>query len=222
MTSVSSSRPRCFRSVISAADGWSVSWHCSARSLRQVAVLVPAAVVELDEAHAALGQPPRQQAVGGEGAGLARVGAVQLEGVLPARSTGRSAPARRSACGRPSRTARCAWRSRDRRSRRSCMLVELAERVEHRRGASSASMPGGIRRGTAPDRRRRGTCTPWCCDGRKPLPHRREKSGWSALMPLRLRDQHDERRQVLVLAAQAVAEPGADARAARAAGCRSG
>ena len=49
--------------------------------LGQVRVLVPAAMEELDEAHAALGQPAGQQAVGGEGAGLARVGAVQGEGV---------------------------------------------------------------------------------------------------------------------------------------------
>ncbi len=38
----------------------------------QVRVLVPAAVEELDEPHAALGQPAGQQAVGGERPGLAR------------------------------------------------------------------------------------------------------------------------------------------------------
>ena len=26
--------------------------------------------------------------------------------------------------------------------------------------------------------------TPWCCVGKKPLPHRREKIGWSVLLPL--------------------------------------
>ena len=41
--------------------------------------MVPVAMVELDEAHAALGQPPRQQAVVGERAGLARVRAVEVE-----------------------------------------------------------------------------------------------------------------------------------------------
>src|SRR5712692_7555931 len=45
----------------------------------QVVVLVPAAVVELNKAHAALGQTPRQQAVGGVGAGLPRIGSVQFE-----------------------------------------------------------------------------------------------------------------------------------------------
>ncbi len=49
--------------------------------LGQVAVLVPAAMKELHEPHAPLAQPPGQQAVGGEGAGRARLGAVQLENV---------------------------------------------------------------------------------------------------------------------------------------------
>ena len=40
----------------------------------QVAVLVPALMVELDELHAALGQAAREQAVRGEGAGLAQSG----------------------------------------------------------------------------------------------------------------------------------------------------
>ena len=51
------------------------------RFCRQLAVMVPIAMVELDEAHAALGQAARQQAVRGEGAGLFRVLAVQFEGV---------------------------------------------------------------------------------------------------------------------------------------------
>ena len=45
----------------------------------EVPVLVPAAHVELDEPHVALGQAARQQAVGGEAAGLVDVGAVHLE-----------------------------------------------------------------------------------------------------------------------------------------------
>ena len=48
-------------------------------SPRQVAVLVPAAVEDLDEPHVALGQPPGQQAVGGKRAGLARIRPVKLE-----------------------------------------------------------------------------------------------------------------------------------------------
>ena len=49
-----------------------------------VAVVVPVAVVELNEAHAALGQPAGQQAVGGERA-VARLGAVQIERRLAVR-----------------------------------------------------------------------------------------------------------------------------------------
>ena len=49
---------------------------------RQVAVLVPAHVEELNEPHAAFGQPAGQQAVGGIGAGLLHLGAVHVEHVL--------------------------------------------------------------------------------------------------------------------------------------------
>ena len=45
----------------------------------ETAVVVPALVVELDEADAAFGQAARQQAVGGECAGGAAVGAVEVE-----------------------------------------------------------------------------------------------------------------------------------------------
>src|SRR6185436_3739288 len=38
--------------------------------VREVAVLVPAAHVELDESHAALGEPAREEAVRGERSGL--------------------------------------------------------------------------------------------------------------------------------------------------------
>ena len=62
-TSVSSSMPRCFRSLISAAHGWSTSSAMTCDVVLDVAVVVPVAVVELDEPHAALGQPAGQQAV---------------------------------------------------------------------------------------------------------------------------------------------------------------
>ena len=64
MTSVSSSMPRCLRSVSRAAIGWSIS----PASLRWFASILswlshgwPGAVPELHEAHAALEQPPRDQ-----------------------------------------------------------------------------------------------------------------------------------------------------------------
>ena len=49
---------------------------------RQVPVLVPAAHVELDEAHAALGEPPREQAVRREGAGRLHLRPVERERLL--------------------------------------------------------------------------------------------------------------------------------------------
>ena len=51
--------------------------------LRQLAVVVPVAMEKLDEAHAALGQPPRQQAIRREGARLFRIRPVQLERRAP-------------------------------------------------------------------------------------------------------------------------------------------
>ena len=71
-------------------------------------MLVPAAMEELDEPHAALGQPPGQQAIGGERAGVARRRGRTGRTCAPARSRDRSARAPRSACETPFRTARCA------------------------------------------------------------------------------------------------------------------
>ena len=80
MTSVSSSRPRCFRSRISAADGLvGVAGESTGSFFGKAAVMVPAAVIELDEAHVALGEAAGEQAVGGERAGLAGIVAVELE-----------------------------------------------------------------------------------------------------------------------------------------------
>ena len=66
MTSVSSSRPRCFRSLTSAAHGLVGVAAVLLQVVDQVAVLVPGFVEELDEAHAALDQAAGQQAVVGE------------------------------------------------------------------------------------------------------------------------------------------------------------
>src|SRR5690606_12940601 len=46
------------------------------------AVMVPILVIELDESNAALREPPREDAVRRERAGLARVGAVLLEHMI--------------------------------------------------------------------------------------------------------------------------------------------
>ncbi len=69
------------------------------------------------------------------------------------------------------------------------------------------SMPSGLLRystGSFPLRKR----TPWCLDGRKPLPQSRDDQRLAAFV---LGDHDDERRQVFVLGPQSVAQPGAHA-----------
>ena len=145
MTSVSSSRPRCFRSLTSAADGWSVSRHWILSCVGQVAVLVPAGVHELDEPHAALGQPAGHQAVVGERALPLHVGAVHVEDVLRlVREVGQLRHARLH-LDRPSRTGRCAWRSPGRRTRCSFSSLSLA-RSSSRPRRTSRLMPSGLDR----------------------------------------------------------------------------
>ena len=83
MTSVSSSSPRCFRSLISAASGLidllGTSWQAVDDVVAGAgAVDVPAPVEELHVAHAVLDQPAGEQAVVGERR-RARLGAVHLE-----------------------------------------------------------------------------------------------------------------------------------------------
>ena len=107
-------------------------------------MLVPAAVEELDEAHAALGQPAGEQAVGGEGAGLAGVGAVQLEDV--AGSFERSVSSGTEVCMRNA-ISYCAMRVA---ISGSPILVELGCRSASPgrralRARVRASMPVGIR-----------------------------------------------------------------------------
>ena len=84
--------------------------------LRQVPVLIPAAMEELNEADSAFGQPPRQNAIEGERARLARVGAVTLERLFRFfRQIGQFGH-RTTAFGRPSRTAPRATEFRGRRT----------------------------------------------------------------------------------------------------------
>ena len=46
------------------------------------AVMVPALMIELDEPHTPLGQPPGQQTVGGKAAGILGIGTVTIEDML--------------------------------------------------------------------------------------------------------------------------------------------
>ena len=168
--------------------------HWPRISLRQIAVLVPAAMEELDEAHAALGQAARQNAVGGVGARLARIRAVQFEGGRRAPSRGPSAPAPSSASGTPSRTARCAWRSPGPDTASAFSSFSLRQIVEEAPARVASNSPADST-DTAPGRRPSGTSRPDICVGRKPLPHCRSAS--ACALPRALRHHHDERRQVL-------------------------
>ena len=100
---VSSSIPRCFRSVIRAAAGLVDLLGLELDVVLDAAVVVPVAVVELDEAHAALGQAAGQQAVRGERA-VGALGAVQLQDVLAGSPERSIRPGTLACIGRPSRT----------------------------------------------------------------------------------------------------------------------
>ena len=69
MTSVSFSRPRCFRSAADPAIGLSMARAAVGERFLQVAVMVPAAERDLDEAHARFDEPAGQQALPAEAAG---------------------------------------------------------------------------------------------------------------------------------------------------------
>ena len=81
ITSVSSSSPRCLRSLIERGGGLIGGAAVGLEVARDVGVGVPAFVIDVDEPHAALDHPPRQQAGPGE-RGFVRIGAVHRQGRL--------------------------------------------------------------------------------------------------------------------------------------------
>ena len=106
-----------------------------------VAMLIPAAVIELDEAHIAFGEPAREQAVGRIGAQLRDSDRISENGVRFLREVGDPAPT--SACDRPSR---CAIRVSISGSplRVALHRVQLRGRIEHL--PPSRDTPGGSSR----------------------------------------------------------------------------
>ena len=180
---------------------WSVSLRLAGNLLRQIVVLVPAAMEELDEAHAALGQPPRQQAVRREACRASAHRRPYSSKVLRRllRQVGQLRH-RASASGTPSRTARCAWRSPDRRTPRAPPGSARARSSRNRRRACALKPAGFDRYSTgSPHRaelhaliaRRQKAAAP------EPVVER-----LIVRIAAALRDHHDERRQILVLAAQ--------------------
>ena len=175
--------------------------------------MVPVAVIELDEPHAALGQPPREQAVGGERA-VGRLARRTARARAAARRRCPSAPARSSACGRPARTARCACRSPGLRSVSLRSRFELVDRVDRRRRCRCVRRRPADCRGSAP----RSPCE-WNCDALEP-------AGQEAAVPLPRGDRLRIAAALAMLvsttkpgrfvgfAAQAVRDPRAHARPA--------
>ena len=167
-------------------------------------MLVPAAFIKLDEAHAALSQPARQQAIRGVGAGLARIRSVQVEDALRLFRQIHQLRHRRLHAIRHLvlRDARLNFGIA---VRLGVHLVQLRDSVEHApaRGFVDAGRVGQIQHRIA-----RGAEV-------HALIFRRQKSAAPQAREqrlvridgARLRDQHHERRQILVLAAQPIADP---------------
>ncbi len=182
-TTVSSSRPRALRSRSSPAIGWSERTHIFSKSepgvmspwLSQLpeAPVEPGAAPELDEPHAALDQPPRDEAIAARAARSSHRRSRRAFWWRRSRRAGRAPPARRAACAPPARSSRCALRAANRR-RRSCARLSFAEQVE---SLAFARRDSRSRRSSA--RTRSGTgfsaaglsIVPWCDAGRKPFVH---------------------------------------------------
>ena len=215
MTRVSSSSRARFRSVRSAATGLVGQRRTSSRGWRRcrrgrpIAGDRAAAGIELDEPHAALDQAAGEQAARAE---LGRFGSSSPYSALRLgrfRATGRPPRALRLASGRPARSWRSARPARCRRARVLRRFKRLHE-VEHPAllGRSNAGSCGvRLTIGFAPGCE---AASPDRCAGRKPAPqHGAPPSG----VPSRL-GHHDERRQVVALAAQPVGDPAPEARIA--------
>jgi hypothetical protein len=190
MTSVSSSRPRRFRSRISAPAAVDRP-HCARISFGRLPCCVPAAHVELDEAHSALGRrrASRQFAANVPGFFTSSPYIASVASSSPEKST-RSGT---DICMRNAISA-CAMRARTSGSsvRSELVAVEFATRSSMRRRsvARDALRIAQEQHRIAAAR----SLQPWCSLGRKPLPQKRADS--ACMLPKPLRDQHDERRQV--------------------------
>ena len=182
ITSVLSSRPRCLRSVSSAAVGWSVSPRSLRVVLAEVAVGVPLAVaINLDEPHAPLHQPAGQQALLAETARrlslsrpyIARVDCGllgKIDRLLRLRSAcerpAHNSGSERSGRLRPDALARCSW-------------FRRAPRSSIRAVCSISVMSVGSVEDSAAACRRNGTSFP----GSRRAETRRPSSGGPPLLP---------------------------------------
>ena len=172
-------------------------------------MVVPALVVELDELHAAFGQPPREQAVGREASRLAGVGSVQLEDVawLPGRvhhlgdrglhTVGHFVL---SDAGVDLLVGKL----------QALELVQFAQPVKHQAaaGAGDAFRIVEVKHGLAA----RAELHTLVARREKPASPQPGVKGLVRLLP---GNQHDEGGQVLIVAAQTIMDPRPDAGPAR-------
>ena len=199
------------RSLTRAAQAWSTSRGGDGHGLLDVAVVVPGAVVELDEPDAALGQPAGQQAVRGEAAVAGLLDAVEVEDALAARCRSRSARAPRPASGTPARTGRSGSGSRGRAGlRRASPLSRLTSSTTCR--CVLWQTPSGIADvvdGVAPAT---GTGCPGTCWAGSPPTTAGPRPAAGPTCPAEVK--HDEAGQVVGLGPQPVEQPRAHARPA--------
>ena len=156
--SVSSSIPRCLRSVIKAMQARSISCGLLGNAFLDAAVMVPVLVVELDEAHAPLGQPAGEQAVARR-TNRRRAGSRRARASARSRRGCPSARARWPASETPSRTGRCGWRPR---GRATSVVVPVVERID--RGDVGPLL---LARDAGRDRSDKGPRRP-CCEAARP------------------------------------------------------
>ena len=162
-TSVSSSKPRCRRSLIKAAMRPVHRLALVRQAVADVfagvrAVEIPAPVEKLHEADALLHQPPGQEDIVGQAA-RAGLGPVGSPGPPSARGRCPSPRARRPACGRPTRIATIRVSVSGWPSCRASIWFRSCERIErHAAQSRGPCRPGWKHR--APGRPSSGTARP--------------------------------------------------------------
>ena len=108
-------------------------------------MLVPTAMEQLNETHAAFGKSSRQKAIGGVGARLARFGPVEVERRVRLLRQIRQLRHRTSACGTPFHIERCVSRFRDRRILRNSSSIQLAKILDESAARPVLASACGIR-----------------------------------------------------------------------------
>ena len=151
-TSVESSNPRCFRSLMSAAEALVGLLAEFGQAVDDVvvgggAVVVPAAMIELHEANAALHQPPRQQAIVGKRSSC-RVRSRTFYGYARVLWKYRPGRERWFASCTPFRRMQCAWQFPDRPPSFKCISFRSFKASRDSRRCSGETPSGLVRYST--------------------------------------------------------------------------